>query len=215
MMKVLLIILCFLFVQCKSAEFTPVELFVIRDTVKDESFSLLDARLKYAKMLQPRIKGDSLVMAENLQGCPHLYVEYVQDFIGIMNRHLRDMNSRMRMNTLVGVRAVPIEKLVLYSLIRLDGRQLEIGISKQEADKLGIGESYCKIDSLIKKANPTLPSRYFRDIMEMSGSDIDISIFCDFRLLNESVCPIYGDLKKAFNALNALPKYRDGNAVKM
>lgn len=205
-MRLVLIVLCFLFAQCTNKDFSPVELFVIRDTVKNESLSLLEARLKYAKMLNPKIVGDSLAMSDNLHGCPHLYVEYVQDLIGIMNRHLRDMNFRMKMNTLVGMRAVPIEKLVLYSLIRLNGQKLEMRISKQEADKLGIGESYCKMDSLIKKVNPTLPLRYFRDI-EMSGPDIDISVFCDFRLLNASVCPIYDDLRKDFNALNALLKY--------
>ncbi len=128
--------------QCKSTEFTSVELFVIWDTVKDETTSLLDTRLKYAKMLQSWIVGDSLAMAENLQTFPRLYVEYIQDFIGIMNRHLKDMDSRMRLMMLGFMQANSIEKQVLRFLVRINGQKLELGISMQEADKLGMVEEY-------------------------------------------------------------------------
>lgn len=89
-MKPLLFCCCiFLFCRCTNEVFNPVDLFVIRDSIKDLSLSQQKARIKYGEMLQVQVKNDSLVMPIITGECPLVYKAYVQDFVRIMNAHLK------------------------------------------------------------------------------------------------------------------------------
>ena len=143
-MKPLLFCCCiFLFCRCTNEVFNPVDLFVIRDSIKDAeyesrpqsdlSLSQQKARIKYGEMLQVQVKNDSLVMPIITGECPLVYKAYVQDFVRIMNAHLKKTPLRLRFMILGLIQTNSIKKQILLSSIKIQNDKFMLALSKKEA----------------------------------------------------------------------------------
>lgn len=197
-MKVLLLFFLFLFCRCTDEVYNPVDLFVIRDTVKSVSFSQQKVRVKYAEMLCPRVENDSLMMPMNVEECPAIYTAYVRDFVKLMNARLKEMPERLRFMTLGLIRANTIKKRVLMSSVKVQGDRYVLTLSEKEAKSLGFEKEYNELKQFLDENSP-IPPRFIEALKE---PEPDTSIFCDFRLLNEGLSPVFAELKQAFYALN-------------
>ncbi|MCB6972995.1 MULTISPECIES: hypothetical protein [Butyricimonas] len=197
-MKPLLFCCCiFLFCRCTNEVFNPVDLFVIRDSIKDLSLSQQKARIKYGEMLQVQVKNDSLVMPIITGECPLVYKAYVQDFVRIMNAHLKKTPLRLRFMILGLIQTNSIKKQILLSSIKIQNDKFMLALSKKEAKNLRLEKEYNEIIQLLKQ-NLIVPCQ----LLDNQDLEPDISIFCDFRLLNEELSPVFTELKLAFYDLN-------------
>ena len=197
-MKPLLFCCCiFLFCRCTNEVFNPVDLFVIRDSIKDLSLSQQKARIKYGEMLQVQVKNDSLVMPIITGECPLGYKAYVQDFVRIMNAHLKKTPLRLRFMILGLIQTNSIKKQILLSSIKIQNDKFMLALSKKEAKNLRLEKEYNEIIQLLKQ-NLIVPCQ----LLDNQDLEPDISIFCDFRLLNEELSPVFTELKLAFYDLN-------------
>ena len=197
-MKPLLFCCCiFLFCRCTNEVFNPVDLFVIRDSIKDLSLSQQKARIKYGEMLQVQVKNDSLVMPIITGECPLVYKAYVQDFVRIMNAHLKKTPLGLRFMILGLIQTNSIKKQILLSSIKIQNDKFMLALSKKEAKNLRLEKEYNEIIQLLKQ-NLIVPCQ----LLDNQDLEPDISIFCDFRLLNEELSPVFTELKLAFYDLN-------------
>ena len=186
-MKPLLFCCCiFLFCRCTNEVFNPVDLFVIRDSIKDLSLSQQKARIKYGEMLQVQVKNDSLVMPIITGECPLVYKAYVQDFVRIMNAHLKKTPLRLRFMILGLIQTNSIKKQILLSSIKIQNDKFMLALSKKEAKNLRLEKEYNEIIQLLKQ-NLIVPCQ----LLDNQDLEPDISIFCDFRLLNEELSPVF------------------------
>ena len=72
-----------------------------------------------------------------------------------------------------------------------------LALSKKEAKNLRLEKEYNEIIQLLKQ-NLIVPCQ----LLDNQDLEPDISIFCDFRLLNEELSPVFTELKLAFYDLN-------------
>ena len=182
----------------KEAEAGKLDLiFTIRDSIKDLSLSQQKARIKYGEMLQVQVKNDSLVMPIITGECPLVYKAYVQDFVRIMNAHLKKTPLRLRFMILGLIQTNSIKKQILLSSIKIQNDKFMLALSKKEAKNLRLEKEYNEIIQLLKQ-NLIVPCQ----LLDNQDLEPDISIFCDFRLLNEELSPVFTELKLAFYDLN-------------
>lgn len=197
-MRVLLLNCLLLLCQCSNEVFNPVDLFVIRDTVKEVPLSWQKARVKYAEMLCPQVGNDSLMMPMDVGDCPAIYTAYVRDFVKVVNAYLKEMPERLRYMVLGLIRANTIKKRVLESCVKIQGDKYVFTLSEKEAESLGFEKEYNELKRFLDENSP-IPPRFLEFLKE---PEPDTSIFCDFRLLNEELSPVFAELKQAFYALN-------------
>ena len=175
-MKPLLFCCCiFLFCRCTNEVFNPVDLFVIRDSIKDLSLSQQKARIKYGEMLQVQVKNDSLVMPIITGECPLVYKAYVQDFVRIMNAHLKKTPLRLRFMILGLIQTNSIKKQILLSSIKIQNDKFMLALSKKEAKNLRLEKEYNEIIQLLKQ-NLIVPCQ----LLDNQDLEPDISISFDF-----------------------------------
>ena len=170
----------------------PLKLFVVHygDTL---SLKEMRQRLRYAEMLQPRVKGDSVFSPVVSGRCPGEYVAYVSDFVALLNRHLQEMPERLKWRVLEMIEKNSVRMNTVTACIRRDGQKNYMSLSPKQAKRLKLEKERNRVIALF-----SLPAFIPGD---SSLTFPDTSIFLNLQYLDANH-PSVKALKQAFYELN-------------
>ena len=135
---------CFQIILQASTTVDPVKLFVVHDGEK-LSLKEIKQRIRYAEELQPRVENDSLVFPNEVKNCPQECIEYVREFIRLLNHYIAKMPEELRFRMLDLVEKNSVRMNVVLAKVKRDGHKTYLDLSRTEARRLGVEREYDKV----------------------------------------------------------------------
>lgn len=119
-------------------------------------------RLKYAKLLQPEVNGDSLVIPK-VKNIPVEFQKYMKTYTDSLNKFLHQIPEEDKYQLLFAFMSNSIETSIINSYIEKKNNSYILNITQKKAIKLGLKKEYEKAKSFIDNLNIALPN-YTPDI---------------------------------------------------
>ena len=162
-MKLLILLLCLGGLYGCGANNKFSDLFVLT-CGEQRTLAQEKERLKYGKLLQPEVSGDSLVVPRT-DDVPIIYKKYANVFVDSLNKFLKKMPEEDKYALLISFRLNTIGTSLINSYVEKEDSLYVLKITRESAIFLGLEDEYDEIQNFVGNLNLFLPN-YSRDIVE-------------------------------------------------
>lgn len=189
-LKWLVLLLYFLGFQGCDSNKKSEDLFILT-CEKHRTLDQEKERLKYGELLQPEVRGDSLVVPRT-KDVPTIYKNYVNVFVDSLNKFLKKMPEDDKNALLISFKLNSIGTSLINSYVEKEDSLFVLKITRESAISLGLEKEYSEVRKLVDNLNLFLPN-YTRDVVESIEKSYEkpTSIFWNSYFFNGTMSDFY------------------------